>query len=80
MEGNGKSPMRIISVMLIVGMFMGQISADSVSDYLACFKPCYYNCMNPNPEDKKLSDTCLNICGLACIKKSPLDNSHRKIL
>ncbi|KAI3834642.1 hypothetical protein MKX03_005982 [Papaver bracteatum] len=80
MEGNGKSLMRMISVLLILGMFLGQISAFDVPEFIDCFKPCYIDCMKPNPGDRKLLDICFNVCGLACYKQPPLDHSHRKTL
>ncbi|KAI3834637.1 hypothetical protein MKX03_005977 [Papaver bracteatum] len=80
MEGSCKSHLRMIAiVLLILGMFLGQISAYRESDFQACFEPCFLPCVQPNPGDIYLSKKCMDKFTELCNKMSPLDN-HCKIL
>ncbi|KAI3915264.1 hypothetical protein MKX01_035523 [Papaver californicum] len=80
MEGSGKSFMKVISiVLLIVGMFLGQISAYRESDFEACFETCYNECVKPNPGDLNFRKTCIDKCNASCNSQLPLD-SNRKTL
>ncbi|RZC77476.1 hypothetical protein C5167_001694 [Papaver somniferum] len=79
MEGGGKkSFIRMIRiVLLIVGMFLGQISASRKSE-ITCFGKCFGDCMFPDPGDGHLAIKCDDKCD-ACFKKSP-PGSHSKTL
>ncbi|MCL7048907.1 hypothetical protein MKW94_025073 [Papaver nudicaule] len=80
MKGSGKSLMRMfVVVLLIVGVFVGRISASPESDFQACFDPCYYKCRQPNPKSPGLIKGCTSMCENTCRRKPPL-HSHPKSL
>ncbi|MCL7037298.1 hypothetical protein MKW94_023933 [Papaver nudicaule] len=86
MEKSGKCLMRMITVvLLIVGMFVVQISASaspndqSIGQLLDCIKPCLVECIKPDPDSQQLTNICVRKCLPPCLK-APLQNSHRKIL
>ncbi|KAI3977335.1 hypothetical protein MKX01_000248 [Papaver californicum] len=81
MEGGGKSSsaMKMMAVLLILGMFLGQATADF--DFENCFQDCYAGCTKPDPENPEVRERCAKYCNLTCWSQggSRLD-SHRKTL
>ncbi|MCL7038621.1 hypothetical protein MKW94_027337 [Papaver nudicaule] len=81
MEESGKS-LKIAVVLLIMSMFLGQISAVIYRDHEECVRLCYDDCIkDKNPGDLTESKICGIRCNSECniFKLQQLDN-HRKTL
>ncbi|MCL7021793.1 hypothetical protein MKW94_013027 [Papaver nudicaule] len=79
MEGIAKSLMRMLPiVILLVAMFLGQISAKHES-YEACFGRCYLDCINQKPGDQVHRTKCINDCDAHCKIYLALDSNRKNL-